>query len=212
MAKVIFWDVDTQQDFMYATGKLAVPGAEDILPALKEVTQYAQDNNITIVKTGDAHDEASVEISAKPNYQTTFPMHCERATQGAAFVPETVTSRDTYTIDFRDNVVDYNKLAKASTVILQKDGVDIFGTCGNPHARAVVQALKPDIAVVYGVASEYCVAAAVMGLARENLKVYVLTDASREISSERKNEEVKKWQAQGVQLATVQDLDAIVRG
>ena len=32
MARVIFWDVDTQYDFMQPDGKLSVPGAQDIIP------------------------------------------------------------------------------------------------------------------------------------------------------------------------------------
>ena len=32
MAGTIFWDVDTQVDFMLPTGKLYVPGAEQIVP------------------------------------------------------------------------------------------------------------------------------------------------------------------------------------
>jgi nicotinamidase-related amidase len=34
MARVIFWDVDTQYDFMRADGKLYVPDAEHIIPNL----------------------------------------------------------------------------------------------------------------------------------------------------------------------------------
>ena len=37
----IYWDVDTQVDFIHADGKLAVPNGEAILGALKRVTEHA---------------------------------------------------------------------------------------------------------------------------------------------------------------------------
>ena len=39
--RVIFWDVDTQYDFMKADGKLYVPDAEQLIPNLKKLTDYA---------------------------------------------------------------------------------------------------------------------------------------------------------------------------
>ena len=40
MARVIFWDVDTQYDFMKADGKLFVPDADHIIGNLKRLTDY----------------------------------------------------------------------------------------------------------------------------------------------------------------------------
>jgi hypothetical protein len=37
----VFWDVDTQVDFMSPEGKLYVPGAETIAPNLGRLTDYA---------------------------------------------------------------------------------------------------------------------------------------------------------------------------
>ena len=43
MAQVIFWDVDTQYDFMKADGKLYVPDAEHIIPNLERVRDHRGD-------------------------------------------------------------------------------------------------------------------------------------------------------------------------
>jgi len=40
-AGVLFWDVDTQVDFMRADGKLYVPEAESLVPNLKRLTDHA---------------------------------------------------------------------------------------------------------------------------------------------------------------------------
>jgi nicotinamidase-related amidase len=37
----IFWDVDTQFDFMQPEGKLDVPGAEMIIPRVSQVRRFA---------------------------------------------------------------------------------------------------------------------------------------------------------------------------
>ena len=46
MAKTIFWDVDTQYDFMMRDGKLYVQGAEGIARNLKALTEFARENDI----------------------------------------------------------------------------------------------------------------------------------------------------------------------
>ena len=51
---VIFWDVDTQHDFMDPDGKLYVKGAELIKPKLEQLTQYAHARGIQIVASSDS--------------------------------------------------------------------------------------------------------------------------------------------------------------
>src|SRR5256885_16981460 len=55
MARVIFWDVDTQYDFMKADGKLFVPDADHIIGNLKRLTDYAHAHGIRIVASADDH-------------------------------------------------------------------------------------------------------------------------------------------------------------
>ena len=39
---IIFWEVDTQADFMLPHGKLYVPGAERLLPNIRRLTDAAR--------------------------------------------------------------------------------------------------------------------------------------------------------------------------
>src|SRR3989442_3991639 len=89
MARVIFWDVDTQYDFMRADGKLYVPEAESIIPTLKRLTDYAHTHGIRIVASADDHVAGDAEISDTPDWKTTFPPHCMRGTPGQTKIPET---------------------------------------------------------------------------------------------------------------------------
>ena len=46
MARVIFWDVDTQYDFMHADGKLYVPEAERIITNLQRLTNRSEERRV----------------------------------------------------------------------------------------------------------------------------------------------------------------------
>src|SRR2546428_5451506 len=89
MARVIFWDVDTQYDFMKADGKLFVPDADHIIGNLKRLTDYAHAHGIRIVASADDHVAGHAEISDTPDWKTTFPPHCMRGTPGQKKIPET---------------------------------------------------------------------------------------------------------------------------
>ena len=44
--KSVFFDIDTQIDFLYPAGALYVPGAERILPAIEHLNHYAAARSI----------------------------------------------------------------------------------------------------------------------------------------------------------------------
>ena len=95
---VIFWDVDTQYDFMKADGKLYVPDAEQLIPNLRKLTDYAHGHGIRIVASADDHVREHEEISAEPDWKNTFPPHCLRGTPGQKKIAET-TLRDPLVIE-----------------------------------------------------------------------------------------------------------------
>src|SRR6266567_6903484 len=61
-SRLIFWDVDTQFDFMHPAGKLYVPGAETIVSNLQNPTAFAAHHGIPIVASTDAHLETDPEF------------------------------------------------------------------------------------------------------------------------------------------------------
>ncbi|HLH04600.1 MAG TPA: cysteine hydrolase [Bryobacteraceae bacterium] len=73
--KTVFFDVDTQLDFLFPAGALYVPGAELIAPALAALTRFAREHSIPIVSTLDTHREDD------PEFRQWKP-HCVRGTQG----------------------------------------------------------------------------------------------------------------------------------
>ena len=209
MTNTIFWNVDTQYDFMRDDGKLSVPGAESIEPNLKRLTEYAREHDIKVVSTRDWHTPASREFSDTPDFVATFPPHCLEGTPGAEYVPATKPTNP-YVIDWRDRKFDEREVHSRRDIVISKDAFDVFA--GNPHTDTIVRTLKPERAVVYGVATNYCVNRAVQGLLERGVEVYVVQDAIKEIP----NCDIKEfmdaqWKAKGVRLTSTDSIDEIVR-
>src|SRR5688572_18390012 len=79
---LVFVDVDTQHDFLYPAGSLAIPGSGVILPNLERLTRFARDRGIPILATACAHTPD--EVDPEP-----FPPHCLVGTDGQKRVPAT---------------------------------------------------------------------------------------------------------------------------
>ncbi len=201
--KKIFWNVDTQYDFMRKDGKLYVANAEVIEPKLAQLTNYARERKIQVINTADWHKPDSKELSRTPDFMTTFPEHCMQNTAGARYIPATKPTAP-YTIDWEAEGFDAKKVKETREVTLYKDAFDIFA--GNKYAAKVVNILKPELAVVYGVATNVCVNYAVQGLLERKVKVVVPLDAIKELPTLPLEETLNAWTQKGAILTTVDDI------
>ncbi|MGI8991442.1 MAG: cysteine hydrolase family protein [Bryobacteraceae bacterium] len=73
--KRVFFDIDTQIDFMFPAGALYVPGAEKLLPAISRLNRHAAQNGIPLISTMCAHAENDPEFRQ-------WPPHCIVGTVG----------------------------------------------------------------------------------------------------------------------------------
>jgi nicotinamidase-related amidase len=64
--KIVFWEVDAQQDFMLPGGKLYVPGAEKIIPNIKRLVVTAQKAGILLVSSACAHTATIPNLRVSP--------------------------------------------------------------------------------------------------------------------------------------------------
>jgi nicotinamidase/pyrazinamidase len=207
MAGVIFWDVDTQYDFMKADGKLYVPGAEDIIPNLRRLTDYAHGHGIRIVASADDHVPGHPEISDAPDWKTTFPPHCLRGTPGQRKIPETAL-RDPLVIEpARADPAALAERVRAhrGDILFHKHRFDVFT---NENVEPVLDVLAPDDIVLYGVATDVCDRAAVEGLLarRPETRLFVVTDAVKGIDREGSAQLLKEWGERGVRLVTTKEV------
>jgi nicotinamidase/pyrazinamidase len=205
----IFWDVDTQADFMFPDGALPVPGAEAIRPNLGRLTDAARAQGITIVHTADDHDRHDAEIAADPDFVETFPAHCLRGTPGAARLPETAPSAGAVDIPPDGSGVDVTAAAGAAEIVLRKNRFDAFA---NPATAPLLRALAPDRVVVYGVALEVCDRYAVEGMLAQGggFDIVVVEDAVAALDPDRARDLLDDWRRRGVRVVTTDDLLAEV--
>lgn len=201
MTRLVFWDVDTQYDFMRADGRLYVPGAEEIVPVLRALTDFAHEHRIPIIADADDHDLSNPEISDTPDWRTTFPPHCMRGTPGQQKIPETAL-RDPLVIE--PELVDpgalaHRVLAHRGDFLLHKHALDVFS---NANLQTVLRTLEPRMVVLYGVATDFCVRYAVEGLVRHlpRAELCLVTDAIKAIYEEDGARLLADWRQRGVRL------------
>jgi len=207
MPRVIFWDVDTQYDFMKADGKLYVPDAEQLIPNLRKLTDYAHGHGIAIVASADDHVREHPEISATPDWKETFPPHCLRGTPGQHKIPET-TLRDPLVIEPEPQ--DAAALAARvkghrGDILFHKHRFDVFT---NENVTTVLNLLDPEDIVLYGVATDVCDKAAVEGLLerRPHTRLFVVTDAIRGIDRAASEQLLREWGDEGVRLIRTKEI------
>lgn len=269
--KTIFYDVDTQNDFMNKDGALYVPDAELIKPALAKLTKYACEQGIPIFGSVDRHfgtpeykhREAELQRNGGP-----FPDHCMDGTDGQRKIGETTSVFVHPLWSFFDVSVVFieNNLQGKSTVIkenfnylsdnptikrtklsnnnlqerlrtfitdktrqsvknykLDRTGDESYNTipgiffekqhydvATNPWFEKTMRAIAPEKAIVYGVATDYCVKAGVLALKKAGVpEVYVVTDAIRGITPDGSKLALEEMVTAGAKLT---NLEQVLRG
>jgi nicotinamidase/pyrazinamidase len=118
--KTIFFDVDTQIDFLFPAGALGVPGAGSIAGNLSALTRFAAVNGIQILSTADAHSEDDPEFKIwKP--------HCVVETIGQRKVSATLAAKPVVlTTDPGGLDAIADQIAGARQIIIEKQNIDCF--------------------------------------------------------------------------------------
>lgn len=190
--KTIFWEVDTQADFMLPNGKLYVPGAERLLPNIQRLTNAAREEKVFLVSHGCYH------VPNDPEFAT-FPPHCLQQTAGADFVPEALTDK-VLRIPNNEDARIPDDLSPYQQILLEKQTLDIFQS---RHADALLQRLPADATyVVFGVVTEYCVRFAAKGLLNRGRRVAIVQDAIETLSPQAAQDTTTELKALGATFIT----------
>jgi nicotinamidase/pyrazinamidase len=200
----ILWDVDTQVDFMLPGGKLYVRGAEETAPAMGRLVAAARGAGLVHVASADDHELTDPEISDEPDFRNTYPPHCLRGTRGAARIPETEQADPLPLplVPYPPGLVP-ELIADCRELLLLKKNFDVFT---NPNAEAVLEALDPDEVIVFGVATDVCDDAAILGLLRRGRRVSFVEDAARGLDEEHVATCTAAWREGGVAFTTTNDV------
>jgi len=203
----LFWDVDTQYDFMRPEGRLYVPGAEGIIDNVCRARRFALDNGYSLLASADWHQEGNEEISKKPDFKTTFPSHCIAGKPGS----ERVGNLGKVHIDIIQNEkMDSAELQKISAkkqfhIEIRKEELDPFT---NPNTKEIITILKPKVVVVFGIPLDLCVRQAVEGLlATDSIKIYLLRDAVKGLGVKGDGQVIDELSKKGVAMLTLAELE-----
>jgi len=177
--KTVFFDIDTQIDFVYPAGALYVPGAECILAAVAELNRRAP----LVISTMDAHSEDDPEFNI-------YPHHCVVGTAGQQKPASTL-------LDQRATMP--AALEGVRQLILEKQKLDCFS---NPHLRPLLAKLGSERYVVYGVVTEICVRCAAFGLLETGKRVELVTDAVKALDEEADQKMFSEFTTAGGVLTT----------
>ena len=202
----ILWDVDTQVDFMEPNGKLYVPGARDVAPAMERLVDAARAAHVVHVASADDHELTDPEISDDPDFGNTYPPHCLRGTRGAEKIIET-KQRDPLPlalVPFPPGLLP-GMIEKRREILLLKKNFNVFT---NPNTDPLLDALDPDEIVVFGVAIDVCDDAAIRGFLRRERRVVFVEDASRGLDEQRTAACTAFWREGGVEFSTVDEVVA----
>jgi nicotinamidase/pyrazinamidase len=197
----LLWDVDTQVDFCLPDGRLYVPGSETVLPAMRQLVEWARAEGLVHLASADDHEYGDPEISDEPDFTDTYPPHCLRGTRGADKVPET---RQDDPVPLGELVYPPGQvrrlIAGRREILLLKKNFDVFT---NPNAEKVLDALQPERIVLFGVATDVCNDAAIRGLRRRGYPVTYVEDAARGLDDARVARCTADWRGLEVEFTTV---------
>ena len=161
-------------------------------------------HGLTHLATADDHELNDPEISDAPDFEETYPPHCLRGTPGAAKIPETAQldplpiSLTPYPPGLVPRLVEGHR----ELLVLKKT----YSAFSNSNLEPVLRWLAPSEVLVFGVATDVCNHAAIMGLLDRGYDVAFVEDASSGLSEERVAAVLAQWRERGVRFTTTDEV------
>jgi len=191
----VFFDVDTQIDFLYPAGALYVPGAETIVDRVAALNRYAPAHGIVVVSDMDAHSEDDPEFK-------TWPPHCVAGTAGQQKPAATLREKRIVV----PNAPCELTIDGVEQVLLQKQTLDCFTNVNLPR---LLERIGAERYVVYGVVTEICVKCAAWGLLKTGKRVELVTDAVRSLDESAARQMMAEFTAAGGVLTTAAEVTGV---
>jgi nicotinamidase/pyrazinamidase len=196
--KMIFFDVDTQRDFMDPAGALYVPGAEAIWPNIERLLRAAGDRKVTTISSRCAHEPGDPEFEI-------FPPHCIDGEPGAERIFAALPTLPRREVEAGDAADPQAQIQPATHYVVKKKVFDLFSNQWLEGLRRRGD-FKGESCAVFGVATDYCVRACALGLAEAGARVLLVEDAVRGVASETISRTIGEMRAAGVEFTTTDEV------
>ena len=195
---MIFFDVDTQRDFMDSTGALYVPDAEAIRPNIERLLRAAGDRKVTTISSRCAHEPGDPEFEI-------FPPHCLDGEPGAERVFAGLPALSRREIAVAAAADPQAQIRPATHYVVKKKVFDLFSNQWLDGLRLKGD-FKDESCVVFGVATDYCVRACALGLAEAGARVLLVEDAVRGVAGETTSTTIDEMRAAGVEFTSTDEV------
>ena len=219
--KTVYFDIDTQIDVIAGALSLWAAGFQNpqrggaaaasppleiqkIKDRLYMITGGCQCGNTAVFETANgvvvvsdmcAHSEDDPEFRD-------WPPHCVVGTTGQLKPQSTMLEKRAVVPNTPAEIA----VEGAEQIILEKQQLDLFT---NPNLKRLLEILKADEYVVYGVVTEYCVGFAARGLLDTGRPVTLVTDAIRSLRDEDASRTIEDFARRGGRVATSAELIGI---
>jgi nicotinamidase/pyrazinamidase len=191
---MLFWDVDTQVDFLDAAGRLYVSRGERILPNLRRLTAWAGQHHVPIVASACAHQPGDPELRI-------YGEHCMVGTPGQQKVPGSLLP-NRFVVP--NHAIDLPDLRTFQQVIIEKQAFDF---ASNPNSSEILrQFAGASTVALYGVVTEICVAAAARSLLAAGRRVSLVRDAVAELDAANADAFFVEFSRRGGTVVTIDQL------
>lgn len=209
MERIRFYvDVDTQWDFCDPQGALPVAGAPAALEGCRALIRRAVERGDLLVGSVDTHHFNAWEYRQNGG---PFPVHCQKGTRGWLKMDGTLPERAVFVPNLGVGERLYAVPEGASAVLFEKEVYSLFA---NPQAEPLLDQLlarrglsRDEVtAVVFGVATDYCVKAAALGLVERGFDVQVVEDAIAGVAPETTRLALEEMSRAGCRLVRVRSL------
>lgn len=195
----VFFDIDTQNDFLFPGGALYGPGAEGIVETVVALNRFAARQGFPVISTTDAHTPDDPEFAD-------WPPHCVTGTEGQK-KPASTLLADRLIVPSAPREVDLS--GSPEQIILEKQTIDCFS---NPNLAGILDHFDAERYVIYGVFTEICVRYAAEGLWKyledraAEAEVWLVTDAVKQLKEEARDAFFREFQANDGVLTTSAEL------
>jgi nicotinamidase/pyrazinamidase len=181
--------VDVQKDFCEG-GSVPVKGGADRAAAIAELVRRSDGAYRHVVATRDHHIDPGGHFSDRPDFNTSFPVHCVAGTDGGSFHPYFAPVAAEGGVD----EVFYKGAHSAS-----KSGFEGAAEDGTPLADWLRERDVTAVDVV-GIATDHCVRATALDGARAGFAVRVLLDYTAGVAPDSTRTALADMRQAGIEL------------
>lgn len=195
----VFFDIDTQVDFMDPQGALYVPGSDAMAPNIRRLLEYATQHGKTTVSPTCAH------VVNDPEFEQ-FGPHCVEGTPGQHryFDDLPRLPRRVWRSDARFTTDELTLLPGWHYVVEKRT----FPMFANPWMAAMRErgAFRHLPAIAFGVATDVCVLRDVLDLCQSGARVRVVRDAIAGLTPEDSARAVLQMQDAGATFVVTDEV------